>query len=133
MAAPAGASARDYMYYYPKDSVSSLRKPESWDEGDLPPHRVLGRGGIFPQNSSTAAGPLSGPASRLYSTSTKVGTPVGFGTCESWDEHVSDSTFSATLAENQKTIKPQTHNGFLDFLPLAENPKSENTELTTRP
>ena len=37
-------------------------------------------------------GPLSGALSSLDSTSTKVGTPLGFGMCETRVEHVSDST-----------------------------------------
>ena len=72
----AGPHAYDYAYASARDSDSSLREPEPLDEGDLPPHRVLGRGGIFSQNIKVA--PLSGAAViPLDSTSTRVGTLMG--------------------------------------------------------
>ena len=76
-----------------RDSVStcSPREPESLDKGDLPPRRVFGQGGVFPQNIITV--PLSGAAlPPLDSTSTRVGTLLGFEACESLDKHASDST-----------------------------------------
>ena len=75
-----------------RDSDISLREPESWDKGDLTPHRVLGQGGVFFPKPLNATVPLSGALPLLDSTSTRVGTPVGFGTRETWVKPVSDST-----------------------------------------
>ena len=89
---PAGPRLHDCAIDYARDSDSSLWEPESLDKGDLPPHRVLGQGGVFPQKPLRATVPLSGTLSPLDSTSTKVGTPVGLGMCETLVKHVSDST-----------------------------------------
>ena len=87
----AGPHACDRTLTSARDSDSSLREPEPLDEGDLSPHRVSRRGGVFPQNIKVA--PLSGATVfPLDSISTRIGTPMGFGTCEPLDEHVSDST-----------------------------------------
>ena len=89
------ALAYDRTFASVRDSDISIREPESWDKGDLPPHRVLGQGGVFSPKPLKATVPLSGALSPLDSTSTKVGTPVRFGTRETLVKPVSDSTHSA--------------------------------------
>ena len=89
---PAGPRLHDCAIDYARDSDSSLWEPESLDKGDLPPHRVLGQGGVFSPKPLRATVPLSGALPLLDSTSTEVGTPVGLGMCETLVKHVSDST-----------------------------------------
>ena len=88
----AGPHAYDCTLDSARDSDSSLREPESWDKGDLSPRRALGQGGVFSPKPLKATAPLSGALPLLDSTSTRVGTPMGSGACESWDKHASDST-----------------------------------------
>ena len=88
----AGPRIRAYAFDYARDSDTSLREPEPLGKGDLPPHRVLGQGGVFSPKPLRATVPLSGTLPHLDSTSTEVGTPVRFGTRETWVKPVSDST-----------------------------------------
>ena len=92
----AGPHLLDRTFICARDSDSSLREPESLDKGDLTPRRVFGQGGVFSPKPLSVTVPLSGALLPLDSTSTKVGTPVRFGTRETWVEPVSDST-SSTL------------------------------------